>query len=256
MKKLIAESGSTKTEWVLLNNGKEVWRSKTSGLNPHIVDQDEALRVLERSAELRELTEEKLEVFFYGAGCSTAAMCSTIAAYLQQFFTEAKITAESDLLAAARACFHSRRGLIAILGTGTNLAFFDGDNLELRNVSLGYMLGDEMSGNWFGRQLLHDYLYRVLPPELDELMADRLGSDLFAIPDKLYGHPFPNRFLAALAPIALNNQHLNYIKELRERAFRDWRRFHLLPYQDCFHHPLAFVGSVALELREFLRPRL
>ena len=155
---LIADSGATKSDWVLINNNGEHTSFQMVGLNPYYVDTKEIVNII--SKELIPFIENKevKEVFFYGAGCSSVYKCLTVEDALITLFKNAEITIESDLLGTARALFGENEGIACIMGTGSNSCFYDGDKIVENVMSLGYFFGDEGSGAHMGKLFIKDYL--------------------------------------------------------------------------------------------------
>ena len=197
MKKLIADSGSTKTDWSLVDEqGNVVMTCKTQGISPVHMQDEEVLRVLK--SELI-LPEQPTEIYFYGSGV-TEAMKPRMKSLLQQAFPGAKVDAESDMLGAARALFGKKPGIACILGTGANSCLYDGEYIVMNTPPLGYILGDEGSGAVLGKLFLNGILKGALPTSLKNKYLAWAGLDYPAIINKVYREPLANRFLASICP--------------------------------------------------------
>lgn len=200
---LIADSGSTKTDWVILSPGAAPGRFKSSGMNPNFMDSAEAAAELMAAFPAGLSPEEVREVHFYGAGISPAT-AGKVEALLRGLFPGAgAMSLESDLLGAARALQGDGKGFVAILGTGSNSCLYDGGRI-CRNVpSLGFILGDEGSGSAIGKDLLRDYFRGGMPGCVSEDFREYLGMDLARVIDRIYTQARPSAFCASLARFAL-----------------------------------------------------
>lgn len=218
MKILIADSGSTKTDWALVDEkGGVVMTCKTQGINPiHQQDQE----ILDILCKELVLSEQPQAVFFYGSGV-TEAMKSRVKSLLQQSFPEAKIEAEGDMLGAARALFGKKPGIACILGTGANSCLYDGERIVMNTPPLGYILGDEGSGAVLGKLFLNGIFKGILPSSLKKKYLEWSGLDYPSIINKVYREPLANRFLASICPfvsqsIAESEKYENGTDELNE----------------------------------------
>ena len=286
-KKLIADSGSTKTDWSLVDEqGNVLMTCKTQGISPIHMKDEEVLHVLKTELIL---PEQPKEVFFYGSGV-TEAMKPRMKSLLQQAFPEADVEAESDMIGAARALFGKNPGIACILGTGANSCLYDGSRIVMNTPPLGYILGDEGSGAVLGRLFLNGIFKGTLPATLKEKYLSWSGLDYPAIINKVYREPLANRYLASICPfislqIAEGEKHENGTDELNEAmalyrmvlgSFNDFYENNLSPYikyvkasmEDISQLapgmtawdaslgeelPLGFVGSIAHHFESPLR---
>ena len=160
---LIADGGSTKADWICLDtSGNQVFKTRTNGLNPEILNAEAVLARLQENKDLLNCKDQVAEVYFYGAGCGTERMTLLLKSIFESFFTNAKVDVKEDTFAAVYAVT-TQPGIVCILGTGSNSSYFDGKNVETRVASLGYILMDEASGNYFGKKLIQDYYYGKMP---------------------------------------------------------------------------------------------
>lgn len=197
MKILIADSGSTKTDWALVGEQGEVMMTcKTQGINPFHLQDTEILHVLQEELVL---PESPMEVYFYGSGV-TDAMKPRMNALLQQAFPQATVEAQSDMIGAARALFGDKPGIACILGTGANSCLYDGKNIVMNTPPLGYILGDEGSGAVLGKLFLNGIFKGTLPSVYKKKYLAWSGLDYATIIDKVYRQPLANRFLASICP--------------------------------------------------------
>jgi len=191
--RLIAESGSTKTDWALIKGTKVIFQTNTIGFNPLFIKPEQMIQELEQS-ELKQFKNSVKDIHFYGAGCSSFDRNKNISSGLSLFFTEAAVSVDSDLKAACRGLFGNKTGITVILGTGSNAAVYDGVNILKSPPSLGYILGDEGSGNHLGRLLIKDYLENKMPASLRKIFDLTYNLNRDIILQKIYKENSPNRF--------------------------------------------------------------
>lgn len=242
--KLIADSGSTKTDWRLIADHSVLTEFSTMGYNPYFMDAGAISNDL--SPQITFITKEQIrEVFFYGAGCSENAKKKVIKEGLQTVFSKADIHVESDLLGAARALCGHEPGIAAILGTGSNSCYYNGKKIESNVPSLGFILGDEGSGSYIGKQLIQLYLYHDLPGELQEnfYSSYRLGKD--EVLNAVYRQPRPNAYLAQFAKFAKQNIEHPFMYDLLFKCFDDFYVKHICKYPQSSLLPVYFTGSIA-----------
>ena len=166
---LIADGGSTKADWIALNNDKnEEFRARTLGLNPAVVPEKELHNRIINMFQLINIKQDVTEIHFYGAGCGTPKPIEILKNVLESIFINAKIYIAEDMLAAVYAATGKEPAVVCILGTGSNSCFFNGTDMEMLTPSLGYILMDEASGNYFGKKLLIDYYYNKCLRELQK----------------------------------------------------------------------------------------
>lgn len=241
---LIADSGSTKTHWCSVGGGG-VRDFTTQGLNPRLTDDETLLTVFRQT---REQCGNPDAVFFYGSGCGTAEMQQKIVSLLSVVFPQGDCHCEGDLLGACRALCGDNAGMVGILGTGSNLCYYDGEKIAMQRVSTGYILGDEGSGNHIGKRLLKDYLEERMPQHLRAMFYEEYGLTASQLLDRLYSQPYPNRFLASLTPFAAQHQADPYISTILHDCFSSF--FNQLDYFEAYRTmPLNIVGGI---VRTFL----
>lgn len=242
---LIADSGSTKTDWSV-DNGPVI---HTMGINP-FHQSAESIRQILCNELLPQLPETILldEIHFYGAGC-TPEKSVIVKEALEVLFPQASIHVKSDLLGAAHALCGKTKGIACILGTGSNSCYYDGEQI-VQNVSpLGYILGDEGSGAVLGKRLVGDCLKNQLPQDICNAFLETFGLTPSTIIEKVYRQPQANRFLASLTPFLSAHREVPQIHELLVSSFTDFfhRNVMQYPYQDT---PVHFVGSIAWHFKE------
>lgn len=252
---LIADSGSTKTTWSILNNNPEdTIFIETSGINPFYQNIAEIYKVLEQ--EFNSTQKEFDAIWFYGAGCTNQKTGKIVRDALSQFFIRKKIHIDSDLMAAARALCQDKEGIACILGTGSNSCYYDGKEIQQNVSPLGFILGDEGSGAVIGKQFLSDLLKNQLPQELTRLFYETFQKDKAEILENIYKKPFPNRYAAGFMPfIAQNISHPN-LHQLVESSFNLFIERNILQYSKAHTLPVHFTGSIAFVFREILEESL
>jgi len=249
---LIADSGSTKTDWCLIDNNGERKAIQTIGINPYQMNSTAIKEVLDKELYPFIYPDKVKEIFYYGAGCSTERKCQTIDNVLHDFFNLASIEVHHDLLGAARALCGHEPGIACILGTGSNSCCFDGQEITESVVSLGFLLGDEGSGAYMGKQLIIDYFHDRIPGDIVKSFNQKFKPTVETILDALYNQPRPNRFLASFSPFILENIHHPYMKNLVVSCFDDFFRINVSKYPDYKTMKVNFLGSVAFYFRDIL----
>lgn len=249
--KLIADSGSTKTDWVLCHQ-EEVARFSTIGYNPFFINEDGIVQSIEANL-LEALGEGDItEVYFYGAGCSSDEKRMVVHKALSRVFSGARIEVNHDLLAAARALLGNSTGFAAILGTGANTCIYNGNVITHNVDSLGYLIGDEGSGSYIGRKLVRDFMRKTLPTDLIGPFDSAFGYTNADMYEHLYFKPLPNRFLASFSKFAGDHLEHPYIKEIIASSFDDFFKYLVSKYPEYSNYSFNCVGSVGFVFKEFL----
>lgn len=250
----IVDSGSTKSNWLF--TGKKTgadFSIRTTGINPYYQTAEEIQEALQKEL-VPNLPQASLitAVYFYGAGCEMPAQQAIVAKAISPLFNNCIVHVDSDLIAAARSVLADEAGICCISGTGSNTCYYDGQKI-VRNInSLGLYMGDEGSGGFLGKLLARDYIRESMPADIRERFEVFTSDRKSDIMDKVYKKPFPNRYLASLAPFAILHKSETYINALIEENFR-------LLFENCicrYDHfetvPVRFIGSIGLHLREAL----
>ncbi len=250
---LLADSGSTKTDWCLVEGGTEVLRVETGGTNPFFQTPERIGQEIDTALLPRLGTYAIRSVFFYGAGCAVPDKIETVRGVLATRFPEARVEVGSDMTAAARALCGRRRGIACILGTGSNSCLWNGEAIEANVSPLGFILGDEGSGAVLGRRLVGDCLKNRLPRGLREEFLARFDLTPAAILERVYRQPFPNRFLASLSPFLAERIDVPEIRAIVFDGFVDFFRRNVMQYDGWDRLEIHAAGSVAYYYREVLR---
>jgi len=249
---LIADSGSTKTDWrYLLPNG-EVQAAATSGINPNYQHTTHIRQVLEQNLLPQLPGMQPQQIYFYGAGCSTEAKCGMVANALQALYPAAQIAVMSDVVAAARGTCGRELGIAGILGTGSNTCLFDGDKITQQMPCLGFTLGNEGSGSYLGKSLIRLYLNNELPADLHQAFQENYPETPAEILQRVYNETFPNRYLASFVPFLHQQQHHAWVSQLIGESFQEFFRLTVCKYPDYEKIPTHFVGSIAFYFADLL----
>lgn len=249
---LVADSGSTKTDWRLLDGSREVSRVQTKGLNPYYQQKEEI------AAEVAQQLVPQLgdvpvaSIYFYGAGCSTPARQGVISDALKPFFPTASMQVASDLLGAARALSGLKPGIVCILGTGSGSCLYDGKKVVKNIPSLGFILGDEGSGAWLGKKMVTDYLRGHMPKKCIETINSELHIDKETILEHVNHRPMPSRYLAGFARFISEHADQTYFYQLLFDSFVDFAKSYIVRYPEHSRYACHFVGSIAYHNSDLL----
>ncbi len=255
---LIADAGSTKTSWVMVNNERMlIGRFESGGLNPTVFDEETLSKNIARNNEMLNHAPYIREIYLYSAGIDVKVAHEKLHKVLSELFDKAEIHIFSDMLAAARATAGNNEGIVSILGTGSNSCYYDGNEIVKTIGYFGYLLMDDASGNWFGKQLLRDYYFNKMPKQLKQKFKQKYKVDSKTVIDRIYHKPQPNTYLASFAPFMSEHYKSKYIKELLTRGFENFITQELSAYDNYRELPLHFNGSIAFlfqkELKEVIK---
>jgi glucosamine kinase len=249
---LIADSGSTKTEWCLLNGNKKT-TVITQGISPYFLNQSQVEDILRK--ELLPGLKKKLpdEIFYYGTGCSNPANQKMIKQSIASVFPGSTIKVDHDLMGAAKALCGNQKGVACILGTGSNSCYYDGKKIVKNSPGLGYVLGDEGSGTYLGKKVIQYFLYNTFDPDLMDRFKSKYNTNVTEILDAVYKKPLPNRYLANFAGFLAENRGHFMIENIIEDGLNDFFFNHIYKYRESWTLPIHFVGSVAWGFRDVLK---
>lgn len=250
---LIADGGSTKADWIAINKNKvEEFRTRTLGLNPAIVPAKELHNRIINMFQLINIKDDVTEIHFYGAGCGTPKPIKILQDILETIFVNAKIFISEDMLAAVYAVADDKPAIVCILGTGSNSCYFNGTSMEMLVPSLGYILMDEASGNYFGKKLLIDFYYGKMPKNIADKFQDEFNLEADYIKTNLYREPNPNMYLASFAKFMFDFKEDIYIRKIIRKGFHKFFKFRVLPFNKTMETPIYFIGSIAYYFRDIL----
>ena len=248
---LIADSGSTKTQWCLLTGNKKKMIS-TQGISPYFLNDETLGKIL--SDELLPQTGkiEIDEIFYYGTGCSNLVNISLVKRGLKKIYPSAAIKVDHDLLGAAKALCGDEKGIACILGTGSNSCYYNGKKIVKNSPGLGFILGDEGSGTYLGKKVLQYYLYNTFDAELMDKFKNKYPQTNSEILDNVYKTALPNRYLAGFVTFLIENRGHFMIENIIEDSINDFFFNHVYKYRESWTMPINFVGSVAYGFKDVL----
>lgn len=250
----IADSGSTKTDWVVLDSElNEVFRTNTIGFNPYFVKPEDITAELLKNEDLAPIASELKKVFFYGAGTSSDSLKEIVKEGLHNFFTNADFVVDHDLLAACYATYMGNPAMVCILGTGSNSCYFDGKNLREETKSLAYILGDEGSGNDLGKRVLRGFFTKKMPPHLAKAFDDYYKLSVEELNKNVYQNKFANTYLASFNKFVVEHKDDPYIIKIIYDAMSSFIEYQILPYEEARHSELNFIGSIAHIYEDIIR---
>ncbi len=246
---LVADSGSTKTNWLV----STLPVMETIGFNPFFHTSEAIYEQLVKNNELNNIREQVKKIYFYGAGCSSPDRNGIVHQSLRNFFVNAEIHVDHDLKAAALATYDGRKCISCILGTGSNACVYDGKEIDSSVPrGLGYILGDEASGSYFGRRLLTAYLYGELPKGTHDFMLNQYELTKEKILWAVYNEPHANVYMARFAKVLTQSPDREYIEKMVYEGFRDFFQHNVTCFEGYKNYPVHFVGSIAFHFKELL----
>ena len=248
---LIADSGATKAEWCLINNGKRK-TIFTQGISPYFLNEKQIIELV--SSEVNKTAKEIQpdEIYYYGTGCANIENAKMVKKALGKVYPSSKIEVNTDLLAAARAVCGHNKGVACILGTGSNSCFFNGKKIIKNSPGIGYVLGDEGSGAYLGKKVIQYYLYNTFDEDLRARFDEKFVTSSAEILDNVYKKPLPNKYLASFTMFLAENRGHYMIENILEDGLHDFFFYHLCKYAEIWKHPLSFVGSVAFGFKDII----
>jgi N-acetylglucosamine kinase-like BadF-type ATPase len=250
--KLIADSGSTKTEWCLLNGNKKKFIN-SQGLSPYFLNGDQIKAIIETELLPKLKHAEPAEIYFYGTGCSNPGNVKIVKDALRKVFKNSKVFVDHDLMGAAKALCGHEKGIACILGTGSNSCYYNGKKIIKNSPGLGYVLGDEGSGAYLGKKVIQHFLYNTFEPDLMDRFKAKFNTSAIEILDAVYKKPLPNRYLANFAVFLNENRGHYMIENIIEDGFNDFFFNHVYKYRESWTMPINFVGSIAYGFKDVLK---
>ena len=250
----VVYSGSKSAFWKISNEGKTIAETTIAGINPCFNDQKHILYLLNKNIVLINHAESIKKMFVFAAGASSVATQKSLAETLNLFFINSKIKVSDDLYGASIAACYDQKGIVGILGSGANCAYFDGKKPEKNNYGLGFILGDEGSANYLGKILLKNFLEDKLPIDLKKQFEEKYNIDRSIILERIYKKPNAQNYLSSFLDFYIENRNNKYIEQLIDTAFDKYFSTYLLP--TLAQHPkeqVHFVGNVAGTFQDRLR---
>ncbi|ATA90220.1 hypothetical protein CAPN001_00260 [Capnocytophaga stomatis] len=251
---LIIDSGATKADWTALNSkGEKIFLTQTLGLNPEVLTEEIVIERITTNYQLSENKDIVSELYFYGAGCGTERMCSFMERILKSIFKNAKVNVKEDTFAAVYATTNPEsKAIVCILGTGANCSYWDGEKLVQAVDSLGYILMDESSGNFYGKRLITDYFFNKMPKDLAQNFEKQYDLNSDVIKNHLYKLPNPNSYLATFAKFIVENKNHEYCRNIIKNGMQLFVDHWISQYEARYEVPINFVGSIAFYLQDIL----
>jgi len=253
--RLLVDSGSTKADWIAIDeDGKVLFTTQTSGLNPEIIEGDEIIERLNERFDILQNKDKATHLFFYGAGCGTDNMKISLSRIFQEYFSNAIIVVEEDTYAAVYATTpKGEKAIVSILGTGSNCSYFDGKLLHQKVQSLGYIVMDDCSGNVFGKELIRKYYFNKMPNELALAFEKEYDLDPDTIKGELYKKSNPNAYLATFAKFLIQHKETEFCKKIIFKGMKSFVKNYIRQFESCKEVPIHFVGSIAFYLKDELQ---
>ena len=253
--RLIVDSGSTKTDWIAIDDsGAIIFETFTLGLNPQVLTEYIIEERIINNYDLYQNRKKINKIYFYGAGCGTQPPKELLTKVLSSIFINSNFDIKEDTYAAVYACCKpTSKAIVSILGTGSNCSYYDGERLHQKVTSLGYVLMDDASGNYFGRQLLRDFYFNKLSKDLANKFKAEFDLKAEIIKDSLYKKPNPNTYLAKFAKFLVENKDLEYSKNLIKKGFILFIENQIEQFDNHKDVELHFVGSIGYYLKDELK---
>lgn len=251
---VVADSGSTKCDWVVIDpEGAIIAETSTMGLNPYFHAAEVIADTVSKDQKLIAVAKAIKQVFFYGAGSSNDTVRSIVENGLKRVFVNAEITVDHDLVGAALATYDGRPCISCILGTGSNSTYFDGKHITEEVPALAYIIGDEGSSSYYGKQLLRDFFYKRMPPEIAASFEAEYELTKDMVLHHVYREEHSNVYLASFARFMGKHLDNPYIDGLIEKGLEEFVDVHVMCYANCHDLPVHFIGSIAYYYEEILR---
>ncbi|MFZ4101720.1 MAG: hypothetical protein ACOYKR_07175 [Sphingobacterium thalpophilum] len=249
----VVYSGSRHANWKLAEKGTTISEFKTPGINPFFNDENYITQFLNKNIHLINNAEKIKWVYFFGAGASSNERKEIIANALGRFFRFSKVIVDHDLKAAALAASGDEAGILGIIGSGSNAAYFDGKKIIENNFGLGYILGDEGSSNWLGRRLLKSYLNDLLPEETELKFKKKYDFDRTQILDKVYKQAQPSLFLSSFTDFLMENREDPFIKSMIIDGFDKYFKTYIMALREEYPIvPIHMIGMIAAGFEDYL----
>lgn len=249
---LVADSGSSKTDWMAYSP-EQTLSFNTQGINPYFANAQDIVRILSKHKDIASIANEVKEVYFFGAGCLNPDKHEIVSNGLSSFFKNAFISVDHDLLGSAYATCGDKKGLACILGTGSNIAYYDGEHVFDGKHGLGYILGDEGSGTYFGKKMLISYLHKTMPADLRENFAMDFDVNKDMVIENIYQKPFPNSYLATFSRFMIKNRQYPFIQKTLHDGFQEFIDTNVKDYKNYKTLECNFVGSISYYYQDELR---
>ena len=251
---LVVDSGSTKTDWIALDNEANVlFSTQTLGLNPQVLSSAILNERIINNFDLFQNREKVSHIYFYGAGCGVETPIKRIEKVFSGIFINSKFSIKEDTYAAVYATTSpNEAAIVCILGTGSNCTYFDGKNIKQHISSLGYVLMDEASGNFYGKQLIRAYYFKTMPADLALKFEAEFDLNPDTIKENIYRKENPNTYLAQFAKFIIENKEVPEMKAIINDGLQRFISHQIFQFENAKQIPIHFIGSIAFYLKEEL----
>mgnify|MGYP006087914807 CR=1 FL=1 len=252
---LVVDSGSTKTDWIAINKkGSVLFSTQTLGLNPQVLSSSILNERIINNYDLYQNRKKVSKLYFYGAGCGVNSSSKRIEKIFKEIFCNAYLDIKEDTYAAVYSTFNKGEpSIVCILGTGSNCTYYDGINIDQKVVSLGYVLMDEASGNFFGKQLIRSYYFNEMPNEYSRAFEKEFKLDPDTIKENIYRKENPNTYLATFAKFLIDRKDHPIMKDIISKGLKRFVEHQILQFENCKQVPIHFVGSIAFYLQDEIK---
>ena len=249
---LIVDSGSTKTDWIAVNAfGETLFATQTLGLNPQVLSSSILRERMINNFDLYQNRKEVTHLYFYGAGCGVDSPQRRIKKVFDEIFVNSDIIIKEDTYAAVYAAAKTNeKSIVCILGTGSNCTYFDGVDIEQRVTSLGYILMDEASGNFFGKQLIRSYYFNTMPKGLASEFENEYDLSPDTMKENIYRRENPNTYLATFSRFLIKHKKVPLFQDIIAKGLDRFIKHQILQFEDAREIPIHFIGSISFFLKD------
>ena len=249
---LVVDSGSTKTDWIALNeNGEEIFSTQTLGLNPQMLSNEILNERIKNNFDIYKNRKLVNKLFFYGAGCGVDSTQDRILKVFKSIFVNSKFDIKEDTYAAVYSAVDvGKPSIVNIIGTGSNCSYYNGSEVIQKVQSLGYVLMDYASGNYYGKYLIRAYYFNKMPENLRKQFSENYDLSPNTIKNKLYREENPNTYLAGFAKFLIDNKENEYFKEIIFKGLERFIDYQILQFDDFSKVDVHYVGSIAYYLKD------
>ena len=255
---LVVDSGSTKTDWIAVDaSGETLFATQTLGLNPQVLSSAILKERIINNFDLYQNREQVTHLYFYGAGCGVDSPQQRIKKVFDEIFVHAEIIIKEDTYAAVYATVQpEEEAIVCILGTGSNCTYYDGSNIEQRVTSLGYILMDEASGNFFGKQLIRSYYFNTMPKQLALEFEKEYDLSPDAVKENIYRRENPNTYLATFSRFLIKHKDIPLFQDIIAKGLKRFINHQILQFDNAKEVPIHFIGSISHFLKDEIETAL
>jgi len=255
---LVVDSGSTKTDWIAVDiSGDTLFATQTLGLNPQVLSSAILKERIINNFDLYQNREQVTHLYFYGAGCGVDSPQQRIKKVFDEIFVHAEIIIKEDTYAAVYATVQPQEeAIVCILGTGSNCTYYDGSNIEQRVTSLGYILMDEASGNFFGKQLIRSYYFNTMPKQLALEFEKEYDLSPDAVKENIYRRENPNTYLATFSRFLIKHKDIPLFQDIIAKGLKRFINHQILQFENAKEVPIHFIGSISHFLKDEIETAL